>query len=342
MKDDKPVPSFLHYALGGGLGHLVRQLAVARSLQQQAAGKSKSTIVANSEFASIVADLVAKENDDRIRFELLPPDCLPTEAESLLGRLLARECFECLIVDVFPRGLGGELANCFANHAALPKVLVARNLPLDYLQQFQIESFVRKNFCQVFRIEPEAPFAGLPQSQLTCPVVFQGRPPKSNPTATRPDRHRVLVVGSGTNAECLAWRELTDELRAIVSANDDCVSLLQFEFYFQGPMVNTSDHFHWPPTSQLAGFDLIVGNAGYNLYWETKLAEVPSVLFARHRKYDDQSLRSNLQWPVPAIELLSLIREELTSASSNLCRTTVENSIDDLTASILNMLNRSD
>ena len=340
MNSDTTTPSFLHYALGGGLGHLVRQVAIARSLQQQTAGKSISTIVANSEFAPTVAQLVAQENDDRIRFELLPPDCLPADAENLLEGLLASQRFDCLIVDVFPRGLGGDLANCFSNHSllpkSLPKVLIARNLPPAYLQEFQIESFVQENFCRVLRIEPEAPFDNLPQSQLMYPVVFPAEP-AAGPSSLERGQRRVLVVGSGTAAECLALRELADDLRTI-SSNADNLSQ-PCEFHFHGPPMNRSDdQFCWPPSSQLAGFDLVIGNAGYNLYWETQLAQIPAILFARTRKYDDQSLRSDLHWPTPATKLLGLIESKLTNASHHDRQPPVENSIEELTTSILSLL----
>ena len=332
-------PSFLHYALGGGLGHLVRQLAIAQSLQKQTASQSKSTVVANSEFAPTVAQLITKETRSRVQFELLSPDCLPAEAERVLDRLLACQQFDCLIVDVFPRGLGGELVSCFGKHSVLPKVLVARNLPSAYLRQFQVESFVRKNFCRVLRIEPAAPFESLPQSQLTCPVVFSSEPTVSDSNAVQRRHRKVLVVGSGTNTECLALRKLTDDLRKLTNTSAVNKSALPCEFEFHGPSANSSDdQFHWPPSSQLAGFDLVIGNAGYNLYWETQLAPVPAVLFAQPRKYDDQTLRSQLQWPIPTVELFDLIQSKLNNASTSSCHTPLENSIGKLTASILQQL----
>ena len=339
MNSNATAPSFLHYALGGGLGHLVRQVAIARSLQQQTDGKSGSTIVANSEFAPTVARLVAQENGDQIRFELLPSDCSPTDAESLLEKLLASQRFDCLVVDVFPRGLGGELVNCFANHSALPKILIARNLPPDYLQQFEVESFVQRNFPQVFRIEPEAPFEGLPQSQLTCPVVFQSSPTKTKPIATRPDQHRILVVGSGTSAECQAMRKLAEDLKVITNASYPDSGSRPYEFCFHGPTSDLDDdRFCWPPSSQLAGFDLVIGNAGYNLFWETQLSQTPAILLARSRKYDDQSVRSKLRWPIPAIDLLSLIEAKLANASLGAHSPPVKNAVEELTASILSLL----
>ena len=211
--------SFLHYALGGGLGHIVRQLAIANSVQKQVAGKSKSTIVTTSEFAPLIAQLVAHQDHDHIQFELLPPNCLPTESEHLLSKLIDSKPFACLVVDVFPRGLGGELVNCFAKQLNLPKVLVARNLPSAYLHQYQVESFVENNYQRVFRIEPEAPFENLPQSQLTCPVVSQSATTSPTPATTRDDERRVLVIGSGTQAECQELRRLADDLNSIASSN---------------------------------------------------------------------------------------------------------------------------
>ena len=330
--------SFLHYALGGGLGHIVRQLAIANSIQKQVAGKSKSTIVATSEFAPAVAQLVAHQDHDHIQFELLPPNCLPTESEHLLSKLIASKPIACLIVDVFPRGLGGELVNCFVEQPNLPRVLVARNLPSAYLHQFQIESFVRNNYQRVFRIEPEAPFKNLPQSQLTCPVIFQSATANPAAATTQGDERRVLVIGSGTQAECQELRRLADDLNSIASSNIADDTSQQCKFYFHGPTLAGNDLFHWPPASQLAGFDLIIGNAGYNLFWETRLTRVPAILFAQPRKYDNQRIRSEFNWPMPAIEIFDLVKSKLGKASENTPPTLDRNSIDELTASVLGLM----
>ena len=336
---DKTVThSFLHYALGGGLGHLVRQLAIANSIQKQVAGKSQSTIVTTSEFAPTVAQLVAHQAHDHIQFELLSPTCLPTEAERLLTNLIDSKRTACLIVDVFPRGLGGELVNCFSKQPNIPKILVARNLPPAYLRQFQVESFVRNNYQRVFRIEPEAPFENLPQSQLTCPVLFQSAPINSSPATTQDDERRVLVIGSGTHAECQELRRLADDLNSIASSKIVDDTAPQFKFYFHGPTLAGTNQFHWPPGSQLAGFDLIIGNAGYNLFWETRLIQVPAILFAQPRKYDNQKTRSALTWPMPAIEIFNLVKSKLCSAPENTPPTPDKNSIDELTTGILGLL----
>ena len=332
--------SFLHYALGGGLGHLVRQWGIAHALQKQSAGKSKSTIVTTSEFAPTVAKRVAQLDHDRVQFKILSPNCLPDEAKKLMEDLIATERFACLIVDVFPRGLGGELVGCFAKYSNLPKVLVARNLPAAYLQNLQIEPFVRSNYKQVFRIEPYAPFEKLPQSQLTCPVVFQ--PETANEpgsVAGRQDERRVLVVGSGTSSECNALRDLSNKLQAIASKSDasDDLRLCNFSYYGPTPDLN-DDQFSWPLSARLNGFDLVIGNAGYNLFWETKLAQIPAILFARRRKYDNQVLRSEVRWPIQVNDLLGMIGSKLQPAPESTCSIPRGNSIDDLAASILNLL----
>ena len=329
--------SFLHYALGGGLGHIVRQLAIANSIQKQVAGKSKSTIVTTSEFAPLIAQLVAHQDHDHIQFELLPPNCLPTESEYLLSKLIDSKPI-CLIVDVFPRGLGGELVNCFVQQPNLPRVLVARNLPSAYLHQFQIESFVRYNYQRVFRIEPEAPFENLPQSQLTCPVIFQAATTSPIPATTQDGERRVLVIGSGTHAECQELRRLADDLNSIARSNIADDTSQHCKFYFHGPTLAGNGRFYWPPASQLAGFDLIIGNAGYNLFWETRLTRVPAILFARPRKYDNQRIRSEFNWPMPAIEIFDLVKSKLGKASENTPPTLDRNSIDELTASVLGLM----
>ena len=330
--------SFLHYALGGGLGHLVRQLAIANSIHKQVAEKSKSTIVTTSEFAPLVTQLVTHQDHAHIQFELLPPSCLPVESEHLLSKLIGSKPIACLIVDVFPRGLGGELVNCFVEQPNLPRVLVARNLPPGYLSQFQVESFVRNNYSRVFRIEPEAPFENLPQSQLTCPVLFQSATTNPAPATTQDEERRVLVIGSGTRAECHELRRLADDLNSIASSNIADDTSQQCKFYFHGPTLTDNDRFHWPPASQLAGFDLIIGSAGYNLFWETRLAQLPAILFAQPRKYDNQRIRSAYNWPMPAIKIFDLVKSKLSEASKNTPPAPDRNSIDELTASILDLV----
>ena len=59
--------------------------------------------------------------------------------------MLEEEQYECVIVDTFPRGLGGELAEILPQ-LSVPKVLIHRDINPDYVIAKNLPDFVADNF----------------------------------------------------------------------------------------------------------------------------------------------------------------------------------------------------
>ena len=106
---------WLVYALGGGLGHLTRGLALARAARRQGV---RVTLLTNSPYASVLP----------VRDELHRDDCLiiiPAQSDLQAAKCQVRDIIrdstaQLVIVDTFPRGLGGELADSVDSHRSRP------------------------------------------------------------------------------------------------------------------------------------------------------------------------------------------------------------------------------
>src|SRR5690349_1251068 len=126
---------WLLYALGGGLGHLTRAVALGRAARQRG---HHVEVVTNSAFASGLA-LEAELGEGLVH--RLSPELDKHAVRAAFERLLARVSPEVLIVDTFPRGLGGELATLLPE-LKIRKVLVHRDLHPDYVERFGLARFV--------------------------------------------------------------------------------------------------------------------------------------------------------------------------------------------------------
>ena len=115
---------WLIYALGGGWGHLTRAIALARI-----AGRDRPVrILTNSPYAP-TTDL----------------DIVTLETRAEVVHAIAACQAACLIVDTFPRGIGGELAAVLPTLDAL-KVLVHRDLTPRYVEKMRLREFVAAHF----------------------------------------------------------------------------------------------------------------------------------------------------------------------------------------------------
>jgi hypothetical protein len=183
---------WLIYALGGGWGHLTRAAALALA----ALPRHRIRILTNSPYADRVRATLP-ELDFVVLDSSLP---IKRARQETIGQIHAANP-ECLIVDTFPRGLGGELPESLAALAAT-KVLVHRDLNPEYVAESNLHSFVASNFDLVL-IPGEgegAAFNDLPAAAITQPWLVRDPQPRSRIGDTR----RVVVCASGISAE-LAW-----------------------------------------------------------------------------------------------------------------------------------------
>lgn len=263
----------LHYAFGGGYGHMVRSLALLRPMT--AVAKVDIRLLINSPFAKSLAEQI--EPVRRIQI-CRGPDDSPKAAADFVSQVWAEFDPQCVIVDTFPRGLGGELVSLFERCPDVPRVLISRTLPRKYVDEYDLCRFVQQNYRLVIAPGEVSPFESLGAVQ-TAPFFFCS----SGTVRPEPGQDKVLFVGTGTHSECEELRQLSLEVARHVP---EC------SVEFIGP-----DDKTFPLFDELAAARGVVAAAGYNLANEVKALSVPALLFARQRKYDDQSLRANSDFP---------------------------------------------
>ena len=263
----------LHYAFGGGYGHMVRSLALLRPIA--AAAKVDARLLVNSPFAGSLSECLQPMRRIQIR---RGPNDSPEAAAEFVSQVWSEFDPQCVIVDTFPRGLGGELVTLFERFPNVPRVLISRTLPQEYVEAYQLTDFVERNYALVIAPGEVSPFESLGVVQ-TAPFFYRSR------GTVRPEEGRdvVLFVGTGTYDECEEVRHLAAEVSR---------HLPEGSVEFIGPESET-----FPLFDELAAARGVVAAAGYNLANEVKALGVPALLFARKRKYDDQSLRANSDFP---------------------------------------------
>jgi hypothetical protein len=270
---------WLVYALGGGWGHLTRAAALAR-----AAGGAVR-ILTNSPYAGQV-----RARMPELDIVALDPELPVERARQEAARQVEASGAACLIVDTFPRGLGGELALLLPGFQAL-RVLIHRDLNPEYVRSKGLEAFVRSNYDVV--IQPgaaeRAPLAELPQARTTAPWLIRS----AHELPSREAARRLLGVGQGRcvvvcaagNREELEWYGAVT--RALEGVDVRCVAPECPPGSPRGAWLD-----YWPAMDLLPAVDVVVGGGGYNTVNECAACGVPLVARAWPRRYDRQARRS--------------------------------------------------
>jgi predicted glycosyltransferase len=212
-----------------------------------------------------------------------------------------------LIIDTFPRGLGGELADILPQMQSVPRILIHRDIHPDYVTAKNLRSFVAENYDTV--IVPgegkDLPLADLPNVHHTAPWLIRnaGELPdrmtvRSHILKVDPDIQTILVCAAGNASELSLFAQLTLRLHQnfpecavrILAANcpTDCPEALWIN--------------HHPGMECLAAANIVVGGAGYNTVYECAALDVPLVAFAFKRLYDRQGKRANQAYRVQNIQ----------------------------------------
>lgn len=206
------------YALGGGWGHLNRAIALGR----QAADQHHVQILTNSPYApwvqsQIHAGVLSLTSPQNLTLQIIPTAAF-AETRQLVQRMVQTQDYDCLIVDTFPRGLGGELMDCFSYLTAVPKVLIHRDLTPAYVEAKQLIPFVKQHYDGIL-IPGEGvtvPFADLPQVRHTPPwVMFNAN---ELPPVVPQSRPLVVVVAAGNPNEMAFWGQLIIRLQVAFPA----------------------------------------------------------------------------------------------------------------------------
>ena len=270
---------WLLYALGGGMGHLTRAVALGRAAHRRG---HRVEVVTNSPFAPLLP-LESQLGGGQVH--RLDARLDKHAVRAALERLLARVRPEVFIVDTFPRGLGGELVSLLPGVAAR-KVLVHRDLHPDYVARFELERFLAPFDRLLVPGEP-APFAGHPRAVRTGPWLLLDAEELLDREAARravdvpTEAARVVgVMACGRAEEVEASARLAGGLQRGLGPGVH-VRLLAPD---ASPPV-------WPALAVMRGLDVLVGAGGYNTVQEARATGTPLVALAQPRLYDRQALR---------------------------------------------------
>jgi len=303
--------SWLIYALGGGWGHLMRSLALGRI----AAQTRPVTILTNSPYVAYLSNpppLVAN-----CYVQAIPSQATFRETCDRVRQVVASLYYDCLIVDTFPRGLGGELADILPQLESIPRILVHRDLNPEYVRAKDLQRFVAENFDLVLIPGEigELPLAQLPQVNHTAPWLFKSAGELPNRADARAllrldssEGKVVLVCAAGRAEELSFYGQLTRDLAN--SLPDVTVRCLSAECPKNCPPQLWV--FHWPGIDCLTAADVVVGGAGYNTFYECVSVGVPLVAFAFKRQYDRQQMRASRwchQEKLPPVRLVKSAQE---------------------------------
>ncbi len=277
------------YALGGGVGHLTRAIALARVARGLGHG---IRVLTNSPFAaSLPIEQDLGEEAALIRIDpTLDRDTVASNVRSML-----EPCdFDVLIVNTFPRGLAGELAT-FLGDLTCPKVLIHRDLNPAYVRWAGLRSFATRYDLIILPGE-DAPLGDLPSAIRTDAWLLRDRAELLDRTAARRrlgitcDDERPVVVVAG----CGRWDEIEAARLVAVRMHEHVkgVALVRF-VSVKGLAVSEryAGSFIWPLLEVMAGIDVLVGSGGYNTVHEARATETPLVALAQNRKYDRQDVR---------------------------------------------------
>jgi UDP:flavonoid glycosyltransferase YjiC (YdhE family) len=288
----RPAPRVLYYALGGGLGHLTRSIAVLRQVQRRLTPAVLA--ITNSPHAALY------EAEGVPHTRLTQAD--GAFAGALAGRIRSTICeFEpdVLVVDAFPRGILGELPGVLPE-LRCPKVAILRRLRHEYVAQYGVVDFVRSHYRRAVLVEgmPGAFADALGDVVIRVPPVLirdvdelPSRTQAREALGLRDGERAVLGVGSGSPEKVRGLFRLLQKIRARspvgfalrLATLNDLPSEPWAEFHVR----------HFPLMELLTGVDLVVGAAGYNLYHETQALGVPAVFVPQERLYDEQLARAS-------------------------------------------------
>ena len=283
--------TWLIYALGGGWGHLNRAIALGRIASRNRPVK----ILTNTPYCRYIEKFLPETNCQI--FAISSTADFETTCTQV-QQILRETDYQFLIVDTFPRGLGGELATILPELKTSLRVLIHRDINPEYVKVKNLHRFVADCFDLV--LVPgegvEVPLANLPCVQHTNPWLIRSAwelPIREDVEAIlrlNPlDRNSkvVLVLASGTAEELSFYGELT----SILSQYWENVAVRCLSWEKPDKCPENLWVFHWPAMECLQVADVVVGSGGYNTIYECQALGIPLVAFAWPRLYDRQRVR---------------------------------------------------
>ncbi|OQY57984.1 MAG: hypothetical protein B6245_14245 [Desulfobacteraceae bacterium 4572_88] len=200
--------SVLYYALGGGLGHITRTLAILNHIEHP----DSFRILASGRWAHLA------EPYSPVPIDRVPKSCMNSRSDygAFLEDYIRRHGVRQIVLDTFPFGIVGEWRGQFPE---ISRFLVARYLKWqDYLKRIALprKELADENLANTLIIEPQAPAyeAFLSRKSRTTflydPIVFAGHDLR---TRTPGQETAWLVVHSGDRKEQDALLSFANEKR---------------------------------------------------------------------------------------------------------------------------------
>lgn len=206
-----------------------------------------------------------------------PPDIASVRASCDAG---------LLVVDVFPRGVVGELAPLLTPRRAPAAWLVARRVTPAYYLHPRVRDAIETAFEQVVWCEePPDGLAALRVPQRQVPPVLVRAPMLDRATARArlgvgDDRPLVLALGAGDPTRQAHLARLLGTIAARAHAE---LRFVSDDLPAAHPVV-----YLFPASAWLCAADVIVSAGGYHAVHETQAAGVPTIYIPQARRYDDQ------------------------------------------------------
>ncbi len=269
----------IYYAIGGGLGHLVR----AKTFLQMTGLTAQTTVLTNSEFA----------DDPRIVDGLnilAVPNSLQenaTEFRAWLIESIEKLDAECICIDVFPAGIFGELCE-------LPSTLgvefwhIARLLRWD--QYAPLIHGIPPHYSRVWRLEELHP-AHQQFLDAHCDRIDDFELIDA-PTSAQVDGADPfwLIVHSGPDAEVAQIIAYAAEIRAI--ENRDVALWIASKHAPSKLPASTRVLDVFPAQIYFAAAERIFSAAGFNIMRQTQAYREKHTVLPMPRRYDDQFERA--------------------------------------------------
>lgn len=298
------------YALGGGLGHVTRAVALARAAAAHSVDSSPPRIwlLTNSPFADCLPlELELGRGQEVVRIDSqLSRDAVARHVQEMFDRVRP----DVTIVDTFPRGLGGELVALFPTLRCY-KVLVHRDLNPRYVEQMRLAEFIAQYDRLLVPGEP-AVFSGCPHAVSTAPWLIRDAGEllsehRSQRMLKVPADHApvVAVIGCGKHEEIKELRELASALTVQLAERAEVRFITPALQGKQDTGEVTSSQLTslqvWPFFQAIRCVSVIVGSGGYNTVHEARATATRLIAYPRRRLYDRQDRRLRQQEQVISV-----------------------------------------
>jgi hypothetical protein len=268
--------TWLVCSLGGGWGHLVRGLSLAK-----VAARNGCTVhlLVDSQYSGRVGSIPGIYIHKVCSIEHNIAEALKIPHDRL-------------IIDTFPVGLWGCLFHVLSQ-VTTPKTFIHRGINLAKIWHYEQQIAEWFNLILVPGEVANTPFANLPQAHTTSPWMICSADEIQRPSIARsrfnldPDTPSIFVLASGNQSEQSYWASV-------------CLSIAQrfdryqFRYIASHPLPGCGA-LGWarmfPAMPWLMAADVVVGAGGYNTVNECRALDVPLAAIPLDRVFDLQADR---------------------------------------------------